>query len=83
MISADQCRAARIFAGLSAQDLAEAADVGIATVKRFESGQSVSVATIDALEAALTSAGVIFLEAGEVSRRGGLGVRYTPLPQTK
>lgn len=75
MISPDQCRAARLLARLSAQELATAAAVGIATVKRFESGQPVQAATIEAIISALNSAGIAFIAAGESSPNGGEGVR--------
>lgn len=80
MITSDQCRAARILAGLSAIDLATRAGVGIATIKRFESGQPVQPATIDAIAAALTAAGIAFIRAGERSVEGGEGVRIAPTP---
>ena len=77
MITADQCRAARILADLSAADLASAAGVGIATSKRFESGQQVQAGTGSAVEAALAAAGITFIAPGEVSRGGGEGVRLS------
>ena len=78
MITSDQCRAARILAGLSAAELAEQAGVGIATIKRFESGQPVQPATVEAIVAALTSAGIAFIAAGGRSLHGGEGVRLKP-----
>lgn len=75
MITPDQCRAARILAGLSAHELAAAAGVGIATVKRFESGQPVQPATIEAVTSALIAAGIAFIAAGGRSVQGGAGVR--------
>jgi transcriptional regulator with XRE-family HTH domain len=77
MITADQCRAARILAGISAADLAALASVGIATVKRFESGQPVQPATVEAIELGLTTAGISFIAAGKSSKGGGDGVRLT------
>ena len=81
MITPDQCRAARILLKLSAPDLASAAAVGIATVKRFESGQSVQTSTIRAIMDALTEAGIIFIAVGETSSEGGEGVRLTLKPE--
>lgn len=78
MITSDQCRAARILAGLSALDLAKRASVGIATIKRFEAGQPVQPATVEAVIAALTSAGIAFIAAGGRSLEGGEGVRILP-----
>lgn len=79
MITPDQCRAARILAGLSAVDLANRARVGIATIKRFESGQPVQSATVEAIVAALVSAGIAFIAAGGRSIDGGEGVRIAPI----
>ncbi|MGL4302243.1 MAG: XRE family transcriptional regulator [Sphingomonas sp.] len=71
----EQCRAARALLGWSANTLAEAAKLGIATVKRFEAGQVVQEASVTALQTSLDEAGIEFFEAGEVSRKGGAGVR--------
>jgi transcriptional regulator with XRE-family HTH domain len=79
MITSDQCRAARILAGLSALDLAKRAGVGIATIKRLESGQPVQQATRDAVMAALFGSGIAFIGAGEMSVEGGEGVRIAPI----
>lgn len=79
MVTPDQCRAARILAGLSAADLATRAGVGIATIKRFESGQSVQSATVEAVTAALVSVGIAFIAAGGRSIEGGEGVRIAPV----
>lgn len=79
MITPDQCRAARVLAGLSAVDLANRAGVGIATIKRFESGQPVQSATVDTITAALVSSGIAFIAAGGRSIEGGEGVRIAPV----
>lgn len=86
MIYPEQIRAARALLGLNQTQLAELADVGVATVKRFEvaTGEIRGAAqTIWKLQTALEKAGVRFIEADEI---GGLGVRlrksddqYTPL----
>lgn len=81
MITPDQCRAARILAGVSAAELAAQADVGIATIKRFESGQPVQAATIEAVVAAFTSLGIAFIAAGGRSVVGGEGVRLDIKPR--
>jgi transcriptional regulator with XRE-family HTH domain len=78
MITPEQCRAARILTGLSASDLAISAGIGIASVKRFESGQSVAASTKFAIGGALTRSGVIFIAEGEASASGGAGVRLAP-----
>ena len=75
MLVATQIRAARALLGWSQTRLAEAADVGIVTVKRLESGGNSKKQTLDAVEAALKAAGVVFLDIGEPSGGGGSGVR--------
>ncbi len=77
MISPEQCRAARVLLDMAAIDLAEGAGVGIATIKRFESGQAVKPATVERLATHLTTAGVIFISAGEASTSGNAGVRLS------
>ncbi|MFH3481646.1 helix-turn-helix domain-containing protein [Xanthobacter variabilis] len=67
-----QCRAARALLDWSQQQLADAATVGNATIRNFESGKSEPRnATLNVLQRALEAAGVIFVaENGE-----GPGVR--------
>lgn len=67
-----QCRAARALLDWSQQRLAEAANVGNATIRNFEGGNSTpQAATLAMLRGALETAGVIFVaENGE-----GPGVR--------
>lgn len=81
MISIEQCRAARSLLDWSAQALANAALLGVATVRRFESGSFVQAASIASIERALSEAGITFIAAGETSSRGGEGVRLTPKPE--
>ena len=73
--SPNLCRAGRALLEWSAADLAEAAKVGIATVKRFEAGDAVRQPTKDALHRAMEAAGLAFISAGEKSTAGGEGVR--------
>ena len=72
MITAIQTKMARAAVGWGVRDLAREAQVGVATVTRFENGQVVPIpATLAAIRAALESAGVIFIaENGD-----GPGVR--------
>nr|WP_284311050.1 helix-turn-helix transcriptional regulator [Labrys miyagiensis] len=67
-----QCRAARALLDWSQQQLSEAANVGNATIRNFESGKSSPQnATLVVLMNAFENAGVIFVaENGE-----GPGVR--------
>lgn len=74
-ISGKQCSAARALLGWTSAQLAEAASVGQATVKRFEAGDSVRDTSVGAIRAALEEAGLIFIAAGENTAAGGEGVR--------
>lgn len=71
----EQCRAARALLGWSTNQLAAAAKLGLATVRRYETGNPVQANSIEAMKAALEDGGVLFVEAGKVSRTGGAGVR--------
>lgn len=71
----EQCRGARALLNWSAADLAVAAGLGSATVRRYESGQIVQQGSIDIMRNALEQAGIVFIESGETSRRAGIGVR--------
>jgi ribosome-binding protein aMBF1 (putative translation factor) len=75
MMSPDQCRASRALLGWSVQDLATAASLGTASIKRFEAGQTMQAATVAAIAGAITSAGIVLLSAGAASPNGGEGVR--------
>lgn len=75
MITVEQCRAGRALLGWSAAELAAAAVVGVATVRRFESGQPVQPASVNLMQVALERARVIFITDGGRSARGGAGVR--------
>ena len=75
MLVAAQIRAARALLGWSQARLAEAAAVSLVTVKRLESNGNPQKQTLDAVEAALKAAGVVFLDIGEPSSGGGSGVR--------
>jgi transcriptional regulator with XRE-family HTH domain len=74
MISASQVKAARVLLGLDQRDLAEMADLGIATVKRLEIAKEPrgAVKTMLKVQAALEEAGIEFIPAGEGK---GPGVR--------
>jgi ribosome-binding protein aMBF1 (putative translation factor) len=67
-----QCKMARVALGWNAATLAKAAQVGVATVNRFEAGSGTNIpSTIAAIKRALESAGVEFIE----ENGGGAGVR--------
>lgn len=66
-----QCRMARAAIEMGIRELAEAAKVSTNTVTRFERGEPLRERTVDALRAALESAGVEFI----AENGGGAGVR--------
>ena len=77
MISSSQIRAARAFLRWSADDLAKASKIGIATIRRFELQEGIpsgQVRILEALKSTLEDAGVEFLGSPE----DGLGVRLRP-----
>ena len=57
-----QCRMARAALELSTSSLAHMARVGVNTVNRFETGQDARMSSVNAIQRALESAGVIFVE---------------------
>ena len=59
-----QSRMARAGLGWRAQDLADRAGVGYATVARFESGSAISAETLAKLVAALSAAGATVVPTG-------------------
>jgi hypothetical protein len=73
-----QCRMARAALGLGVRDLAAVAQVGVATVTRFEAGGGAHTRTVDAIKAALEARGATFVGADEMSPGGGVGVRLRP-----
>jgi transcriptional regulator with XRE-family HTH domain len=72
MMTPAQCRAARALLDWSQQQLADAARVGNATIRNFESGRSSPQnATLEVLRRALEAAGVEFIPENGT----GAGVR--------
>ena len=75
MITPAQCRAARALLDWSQQQLAEASNVGNATIRNFEGGKSnPQAATLEVLQRAFERNGVIFVSDGDTSSIG-IGVR--------
>jgi len=70
-----QIKAARMLLRWGHTQLAEAADVGSATIFRaegYDGVPAVQLHTLNAIQAALERAGVMFIDA---DKRGGIGVR--------
>ena len=77
MITSDQIRAARALLRWSADELASASKIGVATIRRFEMQEGVPAGTVrilDALKSTLEAAGVEFIGSPE----DGPGVRLRP-----
>ena len=73
MITASQCRAARGLLDWTQQELANAARVGVATVRLFESeATETRQATLAVIRGAFETAGVEFTD----ENGGGVGVRF-------
>ncbi|WP_246617766.1 transcriptional regulator [Rhizobium populisoli] len=74
-ITGAQIRAARGLIRWTAQDLAQAAVVGISTVRRAEAedtAPTITAANLKALQSALENAGIEFIP----ENGGGAGVRF-------
>lgn len=72
MITPEQCRAARGLVNWSQQQLADAARIGVVTIRQFEGGSSQPRhATLDVVRRAFEAADVRFID----ENGGGPGVR--------
>lgn len=69
------CRAGRSLLGWTAVDLAREAQIGLATVKRFELGGDARQSSVEAMQSAMRGAGLLFIAGGQSSLDGGPGVR--------
>jgi transcriptional regulator with XRE-family HTH domain len=80
MITPSQCRAARGLLDWTQQELADAARIGVATVRLFEGeGAESRLATLAVLRRAFELAGVVFID----ENGGGPGVRLRKRQQKK
>lgn len=76
MILPETCRAGRALVGLTQAQLAVAASVGLSTIKNFEAGSYEPIVNNRrAIQTALETAGVEFIEDGAAPEAGGAGVR--------
>jgi transcriptional regulator with XRE-family HTH domain len=69
-----QCKMARTALDMRVKDLAVAASVSTNTLVRFERGEELKPRTMAAIQSALESAGVIFID-GDYEGVGGPGIR--------
>lgn len=77
MITPAQCRAARGLIDWSQTKLAEAAQVGLSTVRQFEAGARQPIANnLAAIRQALEAAGVTFLAEGGVATGPGVALKH-------
>lgn len=75
MIDAAQMRAARAMLGWRMEDLSAKAGVSLASIKNIERGVTdPRASTLRSIQVALESAGIVFLDTGDM-RPGGKGVR--------
>ncbi len=62
MITAEQTRAARSWLGLTQQELATKAEVGLSTLRAFEAGQRAPIrANLNAIQRTLEAGGIRFV----------------------
>jgi transcriptional regulator with XRE-family HTH domain len=77
MITSEQIRAARALLGINQDELAQSASVGVATIRRIETGRGMAggnMRTLWKIRSALEDAGVKFLDQ---STSSGPGVRLS------
>ncbi len=80
MLTASQCRAARSLLDWTQQELADAARIGVATIRQFEGGATEPRhATLAVLKQALELAGIEFIDENET----GEGVRFRKPRRTR
>lgn len=79
MLTGAQIRAARALLRWTTGELAKRADVGIATVHRAEASDampSMNTRTLMKLKNTFEASNIEFLDPGQASAAGGMGVRF-------
>ncbi len=79
MLTPELCRAARALLKWKVEQLATAAGLADATVRRFEASGLIQLTSVEAMIQALKRAGLELIPAGGTSLGGGPGVRMLPL----
>ena len=74
MVRIEQIRAARGLLNWNQTKLANEANVSLSSVKSLEGGRNVRMSVLIAVEQALISAGILFLDPGD-TRDGSYGLR--------
>ena len=77
MLQVAQIRAARALLGWRQEEIAQAAKISVATIRRIESQEELStgnVSTLLKIQAAFEQAGIQFIDEDET---GGFGLRMT------
>ncbi|MDX7951447.1 helix-turn-helix transcriptional regulator [Lichenihabitans sp. Uapishka_5] len=79
----DQLRAARILLHLRQEQLASEANMGVATLRRYEGGHEISALRLKALREAIERAGAVLIsgEVGDIVAATGIGVALLPRDQ--
>lgn len=81
ILTPEMSRAARALLSWKAHQLASAAGLSPATVRRFEGGGVVRLPSVEAILQALQEAGLEFIPAGGKSLGGGPGLRRIPMAE--
>ena len=68
-LTRDQLRTARMLLHLQQDTMAALADVGVATIKRFETGTAIREAKLVEIRRSLEEAGAVFIDSGQWSEK--------------
>ena len=77
-MSRNQLKAARMLLGLSQKDLASLSDVGVVSLRRYETGHDLGAQLLERLRDSLETAGVVLIDGGVIGDReigGGVALR--------